>query len=266
MVSGLTVAEIRKLAGSRAGLDEDFLRALACDKRAGVAEIYRRLKRDENKMAAEAERLQKLYIYENSLIAQGYSPVAGVDEAGRGPLAGPVVAAAVILPPVADLALAGLNDSKKLNPSKRAELAARIKKVALAWSAGISTVEEIFNENIHAASLTAMRRAVLKLKIRPAYLLVDGYRISRLELPQLALTGGDGLSASVAAASILAKVLRDRLMDFYHVQYPQYGFNRHKGYATPEHLAALERYGPCPLHRAGYRPVKNCGSRQKCEG
>ncbi|OPY58192.1 MAG: Ribonuclease HII [Pelotomaculum sp. PtaU1.Bin035] len=254
-LSGLSIAEIRKLANSPKGAEEELILAMAGDRRAGVREIYKRLKREEIALAAEMRRLAKMFYYEDDLRAGGHHPLAGVDEAGRGPLAGPVVAAAVILPGRARLL--DLNDSKKLTPMKREVLAGQIKEVALAWAVGVSSVEEIYSENIHHAGLTAMRRAVLELKIKPAYVLVDGFRIEQLELPQMALAGGDGLSASIAAASILAKVYRDHLMDSYHERYPEYGFDRHKGYATPEHLSALARFGPCPVHRAGYRPVKD---------
>ena len=196
-----------------------------------------------------------MYLYEEDLRAAGYEVVAGVDEAGRGPLAGPVVAAAVILPPQAWLPY--LNDSNKLTAKKREELAVLIKKNALGWATGMSTVEEILQQNIHQAGLVAMRRAVQDLPGKPTYLLVDGFKITGLDLPQTPLIGGDGLSASIAAASILAKVTRDQLMDSYDRLYPEYGFRRHKGYATPEHLQALKRFGPCPIHRAGFQPVRD---------
>ncbi len=194
-----------------------------------------------------------LYRYEEELFRQGVSLVAGVDEAGRGPLAGPVVAAAVILP--GRVHLPGLNDSKKVSPNRREELALRIKQIALDWAIGISTVNEIELLNIHFASLLAMRRAVQGLSLLPQYLLVDGRFPLELALPQRALVGGDGLSASIAAASILAKVTRDQLMQVCHHLYPQYGFDRHKGYPTSAHRQALSRWGPCPLHRSGFRGV-----------
>jgi ribonuclease HII len=255
-ISNLTIAEIKKIACTAGFLKEDFRHALLMDRRAGVREIYHRLQRLESIKVAEIKRLEKMYHHEKDLTAKGYQPVAGVDEAGRGPLAGPVYAAAVILP--VGLKIVGLNDSKKLGAAKREVLAEQIKKSALAWAVGVSTTEEINRDNIHWASLTAMRRAVRKLKPKPAYVLVDGYRIDRLAIPQLPLVGGDGLSASIAAASILAKVSRDGIMDYYHRIYPPYGFDRHKGYATAEHLRALTAFGPCPLHRTGYRPVKDC--------
>lgn len=255
-LSRLTIGQIKKIAGSPAGAGPDFRLALSEDGRAGVREIYMKLLRAESLMAREMKRLAKMFLYEEDLKARGYHPVAGVDEAGRGPLAGPVVAAAVVLPDGA--ALVDLNDSKKLNSAKRENLAIQIKEIALAWSVGISSVEEIFLDNIHQAGLKAMRRAVAGLAVKPAHVLVDGFRIDRLEYPQTPIIEGDGLSASIAAASILAKVARDRMMDTYHKIYPQYGFDRHKGYGTPEHLKALSDYGPCPIHRAGYRPVQEC--------
>lgn len=253
--SKMSIEQIKKAVSRPEGVSEEFLFALLNDARAGVREIYLRLKRAESSRSAEIKRLEKMSFYEKDLQARGLHPVAGVDEAGRGPLAGPVVAAAVILP--AGALLIGLDDSKKLTAIKREELAEHVREIALAWSVGMATVEEILVENIHRAGLLAMRRAVLGLKIRPAHVLVDGFRIDKLGLPQTPLVRGDGLSASIAAASIIAKVDRDSLMDRYHEIYPGYGFNRHKGYATAEHLRALERLGPCPIHRAGYQPVKD---------
>lgn len=255
-ISNLTVDQIKKLAGGPEGASLEFRQALSADQRAGVCEIYRKLLRADSVMALEMKRLAKMFLYEEDLKARGYHPIAGVDEAGRGPLAGPVVAAAVILPNGS--ALVSLNDSKKLTPARREILADQIKKSALAWSVGISSVEEIFHENIHQAGLKAMRRAVAGLSVKPAHVLVDGFKIDRLEYPQTPIIAGDGLSASIAAASILAKVTRDLMMDSFHKLYPQYGFDRHKGYGTPEHLKALSVYGPCPIHRAGYRPVQEC--------
>ncbi len=255
-LSNLTIGEIRKIADSPAGAGEDLFKAMMNDSRAGVREIHRRLMRARSAVAAEKQRLARMLLYEDDLKARGIHPVAGVDEAGRGPLAGPVVAAAVILPD--DTCLTDLNDSKKLTAAKRELLAGQIKKTALAWSVGVSSVAEIFNENIHRAGLMAMLRAVLGLDLKPVHVLVDGFKINLLECPQTPIIEGDGLSASIAAASIIAKVTRDRLMDSYHELYPQYGFIRHKGYGTPEHLAALARFGPCPIHRAGYRPVQEC--------
>lgn len=195
-----------------------------------------------------------LYTYEERLLRQGIKLIAGVDEAGRGPLAGPVVAAAVILPPGSRLA--GLNDSKKLPVKLREELAQQIKKLAVDWAIGVATVAEIALLNIHHASLLAMRRAVQGLNVKPEYLLVDGRFPLDLPLPQEAVVGGDGRCACIAAASVLAKVFRDHLMEACHHLFPQYGFNKHKGYPTSAHREALARWGPCPLHRPGFKGVE----------
>jgi ribonuclease HII len=192
-----------------------------------------------------------------SVWEEGLAPgtlVAGIDEAGRGPLAGPVVAAAVILPqgccPV------GLDDSKKVPAPRREALAALISQVALAWAIGVSPVAEIDQENIHQAGFRAMRRALTSLALPPGHLLVDGYRIPGTPVAQTAIKQGDGLCAAIAAASILAKVARDRMMREYHRLYPQYGFDRHKGYGTAGHLSALSAFGPCPWHRQSFAPVR----------
>ena len=196
-----------------------------------------------------------LYAYEEKLMRRGIELVAGVDEAGRGPLAGPVVAAAVILPAAVDLP--GLNDSKALSVSKRTSLAEQIFTSALAWAVGTASVAEIDTLNIRQASFLAMRRALEGLRLKPEYVVVDGCPIPALPLPQKGVVRGDAQVAAVAAASIIAKVTRDRLMVELDRQFPQYGFCRHKGYPTPEHLAMLAKFGPSPLHRRSFAPVKN---------
>lgn len=180
--------------------------------------------------------------------------IAGVDEAGRGPIAGPVVAACVVLPP--HHSLQGIADSKQLSPAQRERLFAAIKRVALAWSIGIASPREIERSNILQASLLAMRRAVLALPLMPQQVLVDGtHIIPRLPLPQRAIVDGDAQEACIAAASILAKVARDRIMRELDRLYPHYGFAQHKGYPTALHLERLRRYGACPAHRRTYAPV-----------
>jgi ribonuclease HII len=180
--------------------------------------------------------------------------IAGIDEVGRGPLAGPVVAGAVILP--GGVWLPGLNDSKRLSPGRRTELAALIKERALAWAVAEVSVAYIDQYNIRQAALEAMRRCVRGLAVTPDYLLVDVMMIPQLAIPQTSLIRGDSRSASIAAASILAKAARDELMERFDPVYPGYGFGRHKGYGTPEHLAALARLGPCPIHRYSFAPVR----------
>ena len=177
----------------------------------------------------------------------------GVDEAGRGPLAGPVVAAAVILDP--DRPIDGLNDSKKLSTRRREALAVEIRARALAWAVAEASVEEIDGINILQASLLAMRRAVESLAIKPELALIDGNRCPRLDCPAQAVVGGDGKIASIAAASILAKTVRDAGMLALHEVYPMYGFDRHMGYPTAFHLQALRTHGPSPVHRRSYAPV-----------
>lgn len=177
----------------------------------------------------------------------------GVDEAGRGPLAGPVVAVAVILDP--DQPIDGLNDSKKLSARRRETLAVEIRTRALAWAVAEASVEEIDGINILQASLLAMRRAVESLAIKPELALIDGNRCPRLDCPAQAVVGGDGKIASIAAASILAKTVRDAGMLALHEVYPMYGFDRHMGYPTAFHLQALRTHGPSPVHRRSYAPV-----------
>ena len=188
-----------------------------------------------------------------ALIASG-APIAGVDEAGRGPLAGDVVAAAVILAPGDPIE--GLDDSKKLTAARREQLACAIRARALAWSVNRATVAEIDRMNILQASLLAMCRAVDALAVRPVHVVVDGNRCPRWEHASTAIVQGDARVASIMAASILAKVARDTQMLALDAQHPGYGFAAHKGYATPGHLAALERLGPCAAHRLSFAPVR----------
>jgi len=180
--------------------------------------------------------------------------VAGVDEAGRGPLAGAVFAAAVILDP--GRPIAGLNDSKKLSEKRREALFVEIQAKALAWSIAEASAAEIDAINILQASLLAMQRAVAGLSKLPTQVLVDGNRAPAFACPARAIIGGDALEPCISAASILAKVARDRTLLDLHVRYPQYGFDRHKGYPTAEHLAALVAYGICPEHRRSFAPVR----------
>ena len=191
-----------------------------------------------------------LWEMERELHAEGIGLICGVDEAGRGPLAGPVCAAAVILPPEAELP--GLNDSKKLSEKKREQLFPEIQRLALAWSVAFASVEEIEERNILGATMLAMNRAISGLSLRPELALIDGNRNREIQVPSRCVVHGDARCASIAAASILAKVSRDRLMVELAREYPQYGFDRHKGYGTRAHYAALREYGPCPAHRPSF--------------
>lgn len=185
-------------------------------------------------------------------------PVAGVDEVGRGPLAGPVVAAAVILDPARPIA--GLTDSKRLSAKRRAELAARVHAEALAVAIAQVECDEIDALNILQATMMAMTRAVAALAVRPARVLIDGNRCPELPMPARAVVGGDGTEPAISAASIVAKVERDRSMVAHEDGYPGYGFARHKGYGTREHLDALTRLGPCAIHRQSFAPVRAAAS------
>jgi ribonuclease HII len=187
------------------------------------------------------------------LLQQPEGLVCGIDEAGRGPLAGPVVAAAVILDPANPIT--GLNDSKKLSAKRRELLAVEIRAKALAWAVAEASVEEIDRINILQASLLAMQRAVEGLAVRPSHALVDGNRCPKLACTSEAIIGGDGKVASIAAASILAKTVRDAGMLELHATYPEYGFDRHMGYPTAAHLKALREHGVTPIHRRSYAPV-----------
>lgn len=193
---------------------------------------------------------QEWFRYEGEAREQGYTAVCGVDEAGRGPLAGPVCAAAVILP--AGLVIEGVNDSKKLSEKKREELFPVICEKALAYGIGWADEREIDEINILQATYRAMKRAVESLPLTADYALIDGNRMPPLDIPGTTIVKGDALSMSIAAASILAKVSRDRVMVQFSREYPQYGFEQHKGYGTAAHVQALREYGPCPLHRQSF--------------
>ena len=203
----------------------------------------------------ESKRIESLLKIEKELYEAGYRLVAGGDEAGRGPLAGPVVAAACILPPSFDLP--GLNDSKKLTDKKREFLNQMIQQQALAYSLGSASVTEIDTLNILQATKLAMQRAIEKLALTPDYILVDGRDKLDITLRHEPVIGGDRLSANIAAASILAKVARDKIMCDLQQLYPNYSFDLHKGYCTKLHLAEIDKFGPCPVHRRSFAPIKD---------
>lgn len=249
----LTVKEIQEILRTSLEVEEEFLSLIARDRRRGVRQAYQQWLKNREKYQAELQRSQ-LMKEEELKICSGVELVAGVDEAGRGPLAGPVVAAAVILPP--DCIIPGIDDSKKIHPARREELAAVIKEKAISWAIGIADVDYIDSSNILQATLKAMREAVTKLFPEPKHVLVDAINIPGIPIEQTPVVDGDARCYSIAAASILAKVERDKIMDHYHHLYPQYGFDRHKGYGTREHLEALARYGPCPIHRCSFTNVK----------
>ena len=194
--------------------------------------------------------MTELWSLENEIYDSGLSPLCGVDEAGRGPLAGPVCAAAVILP--RGTVIEGLNDSKKLSEKRREALYDEIVESAIAFGIAFASVEEIEEKNILEATFLAMNRAIEQLSVVPALALIDGNRSKGIVLPSRCVIGGDGKCADIAAASILAKVTRDRYMLEMAEKYPQYGFERHKGYGTAAHYAAIREFGPSPIHRMSF--------------
>ena len=228
--------------------------ALRADGRAGARAILEAVERRRYANRAEGQRLRTMLKYEMALWDGGTTYVAGVDEAGMSPLAGPVAAAAVIFPRGARLP--GVDDSKKLDARERERLAPVIRETALAWAVAYAEVEEIDRLNIFWAGLLAMRRAVAALAHAPQHVLVDGRRLRGLTIPQQPIVKGDAKSLSIAAASILAKTARDARMTELDCTYPGYGFAQHKGYGTPEHQAALSRLGPSVHHRRSFEPIR----------
>jgi ribonuclease HII len=201
---------------------------------------------------------QRLFSFDQEWRAKGYPGIAGVDEAGIGPWAGPVVAAAVVLRPESEAALSRLNDSKQLTPKVREDLFPLIQEHALHYAVAVADHSVVDTINILQASFQAIREALSRLPAAPSLVLFDGCRrIPRCPFPQETIVKGDAKSASIAAASVLAKVTRDRLMNEAHRKYPQYGFDENKGYGTPIHQEALKRFGPCEIHRRSYAPVRN---------
>ena len=198
------------------------------------------------------------YAEETALLGQGYSPVAGLDEAGRGPLAGPVVAAIAVLPPDPKGGWVALvRDSKQMTRAQRERALPLLQQVALALEVGMGSPAEVDGIGIVAATRLAMKRALDSLAIRPQFLLVDALILPDVPIPQKAIIHGDALCLSIAAASIAAKVTRDRIMEEAEAAYPGYGFAKHKGYGTREHLRNLDRLGPCAIHRRSFAPIKN---------
>lgn len=251
----LTLTQIRHhyLVEARP-LDATTEAALLADPRPGAKQILDAIAKRRSDNRAEGQRLRKLLRYETALWTTGVQAVAGVDEAGMSPLAGPVSAAAVIFAPGARIP--GVDDSKKLDTETRERLATEIKRTAVAWSVGFAEVGEIDTINIYWAGLLAMRRAVEGLSAKPEHILVDARRIKDLQIPQQAIVKGDTKCLTIAAASILAKTARDALMRKLDAVYPGYGFSKHKGYPVRDHLAALKVLGASPIHRRSFAPVR----------
>lgn len=246
----MTIEEIKSWLGTAKG-QEIFLKLeeLKQDKRKGVQRLVKKWQAEQERLTKLKERWIEMSRVEQLLRDEGYVYIAGVDEVGRGPLAGPVVAAAVILP--AEFILLGLDDSKRLSAGERAAFASKIKEEAICYSIASVSAQQIDQVNIYQATKMAMLEAVKQLPIQPEYLLIDALRLD-IALPQQAMIKGDAHSVSIASASILAKVHRDTYMQKMALAYPQYGFERNMGYPTKEHVKAIEQYGPTPLHRLSF--------------
>ena len=249
----LSITEVKKLLQTIVDPDDERLKEFRNDARKGVIAAVRSWDKKEEKQQLAQEKLQEMLAYEKRAWAHGKKFIAGVDEVGRGPLAGPVVSAAVILPE--DFNIVGINDSKQLSLAKRNELFDIIQEKALAVGVGIKDAAVIDQVNIYEASKLAMLEAIEQMPIQPDHLLVDAMTLP-LPVSQESIIKGDAKSVSIAAASIIAKVTRDRMMEEYDVMYPGYGFPNNAGYGTKEHLTALEDLGVTPIHRRSFAPVR----------
>lgn len=252
-LSDYTVKEIEEKLSESEEIEGQILEALTSDKRKGVQTSLRKWQNRQDKIKNMREEKAKMLVYEERYQKRGYTNIAGIDEVGRGPLAGPVVAAAVILP--ADFSVLGITDSKKLSLSKREYYYEEIYQEAVAIGLGVVEAELIDALNILEAARLAMQKAVDDLDFPADMLLVDAMTLP-VDIPQESIIQGDAKSYSIAAASIIAKVTRDRMMQDYDKQYPEYGFGNNAGYGTKEHLSALKEYGPTPIHRHSFAPVK----------
>ncbi|MBM7555323.1 ribonuclease HII [Halanaerobacter jeridensis] len=250
----LTIKEIKNKINNLNNISQQLMQQLKADSRKGVQQIAQRIERKKAKAQAAKEKYQEMRKYEKKKLADGYDLICGIDEAGRGPLAGSVVAGAVILG--TDTYIPGLDDSKKLSEKKREELFDIIYQKAEAVGVGIVDQDRIDEINILQATYEAMTEAVDDLGVQPNYLLIDSETIPQVDIPQAGIEKGDSQSVSIAAASIIAKVTRDRMLVEYDEQYPEYGFAGHKGYGTKSHRQALEKFGPCDIHRKSYQIVQ----------
>lgn len=247
-----SIAQIKKeFAEAKEGAWTELFEQYAVDERSGVKAVLDSYRKKQEKLEKERLRLEGMRSYEHQYERYGY--VCGIDEAGRGPLAGPVVAGAVILPK--DCEILWLNDSKQLSEKKREALYDEIMEKALAVSVGMASPARIDEINILQATYEAMREAIAGLKIRPQVLLNDAVKIPQVEIPQVPIIKGDAKSLSIAAASVIAKVTRDRLMKDYDKLMPEYGFAKHKGYGSAAHMEAIRKFGPSPIHRQSF--IKN---------
>ena len=249
-----TIKEIKEQLASIQRLDDPLLTELEQDSRSGVIQAIAKRKKEIQKRLDEDERLEKMLAYEKELYTQGIQLIAGVDEVGRGPLAGPVVAAAVILPKACKIP--GLNDSKKIPKSKHKEIYEAVLQNAIAIGIGIKDNHVIDQVNIYEATKLAMMEAIGQLEPQPQHLLIDAMKLD-LPIPQTSIIKGDANSLSIAAASIVAKVTRDQMMEEFDCEYPGYDFTQNAGYGTANHLAGLDKLGVTPIHRRSFEPVKS---------
>ncbi|ETD14257.1 Ribonuclease HII [Streptococcus parasanguinis] len=249
-----TIKEIKERLATIDDLDHPLFEELILDGRAGVQAAISKRKRELQKQVDEDLRLEKMLAYEKELYAQGIDLIAGVDEVGRGPLAGPVVAAAVILPKACKIL--GLNDSKKIPKSKHKEIYEAVLQNAIAIGIGIKDNQVIDQVNIYEATKLAMMEAIGQLEPQPQHLLIDAMKLD-LPIPQTSIIKGDANSLSIAAASIVAKVTRDQMMEEFDCEYPGYDFTQNAGYGTANHLAGLDKLGVTPIHRRSFEPVKS---------
>ena len=249
-----TIKEIKEQLASIQRLDDPLLTELEQDSRSGVIQAIAKRKKEIQKRLDEYERLEGMLAYEKELYTQGIQLIAGVDEVGRGPLAGPVVAAAVILPKACKIP--GLNDSKKIPKSKHKEIYEAVLQNAIAIGIGVKDNHVIDQVNIYEATKLAMMEAIGQLEPQPQHLLIDAMKLD-LPIPQTSIIKGDANSLSIAAASIVAKVTRDQMMEEFDCEYPGYDFTQNAGYGTANHLAGLHKLGVTPIHRRSFEPVKS---------
>ena len=249
-----TIKEIKEQLANIQRLDDPLLAELEQDSRSGVIQAIAKRKRDIQKRIDEDERLEGMLTYEKECYARGMELIAGVDEVGRGPLAGPVVAAAVILPKACKIP--GLNDSKKIPKSKHKEIYEAVLQNAIAIGIGVKDNQVIDQVNIYEATKLAMMEAIGQLDPQPQHLLIDAMKLD-LPIPQTSIIKGDANSLSIAAASIVAKVTRDQMMEKFDREYPGYDFAQNAGYGTAKHLAGLDQLGVTPIHRRSFEPVKS---------
>ena len=249
-----TIKEIKEQLANIQRLDDPLLAELEQDSRSGVIQAIAKRKREIQKRIDEDERLEGMLTYEKECYARGMELIAGVDEVGRGPLAGPVVAAAVILPKACKIP--GLNDSKKIPKSKHKEIYEAVLQNAIAIGIGVKDNQVIDQVNIYEATKLAMMEAIGQLDPQPQHLLIDAMKLD-LPISQTSIIKGDANSLSIAAASIVAKVTRDQMMEEFDREYPGYDFAQNAGYGTAKHLAGLDKLGVTPIHRRSFEPVKS---------